>query len=280
MSEKTKISSYDLNEQPEKEQDQEQDQKYIAPPPNSGCQNICELKFGLKDYEDEITEYYKRLVTATKKGLPKSSVQHWREPLKVIDPYANIRIYEDPEIALAGNAHCHLPLWQPSIFETLVLNEVNILGTVLTVLIENASNPNLAAITRKLNNLYRNKFSNDRTSYLKAIIDGPAIRTGLKDQAQHCLDRTEFAETLFCDRGSIIIARWLLEKYYDSPEFWTNKAGELVGAVDKMVIPEEYSVTGSRVVFRSMGIKKISYKSSFSTGIKFKKKDNKEEENE
>jgi hypothetical protein len=258
-------------------------QQYEAPSPNDGVTNIGGLKFGMKDYSEEMDLYYIEVSKAIKSGKDRKSVKHWRDKVSSVDPYAMIRICEDPVIALKGIAYRHLPLWEPQLFESMLMQESKILGVVLTVLIANQQHPDISSVTRKLNVFYRNVFSKASLLYFESIINSKEIRSGIIEEAKYCISRTEFSEQLFCDKGSIIVARWLLEMCCTTPEYWTNKAAEITKAVDGINIPDRFSVTGNRFVFSGRSSKfsdsdKGLYSGGFETGIKFKSKKPKIEE--
>jgi len=237
---------------------------YRCPPPNDGAQSVSDLKFGISDYEHEIMAY-------NKKKLKDKSTPHWRELLRGTDPYALIYIYEDPEIK---DRFCHTPLWNPSLFQEMILNSVEILASVLSVarhgFISSPTDRRIFAVTRKIKLFYRQEFEPANIEYLKSVAE--CITSGKKEEAEYCISRSGFAKDLFHDQGAIIVARWLLEMSCTAPEFWINKAKKISENLVDEEIPGQISTTGKTFVFKGVTTGQSEIKEmKQNTGIRFKK---------
>lgn len=246
---------------------------YVAPPPNDYCISLSELKFGRRDYEEDMHEHERKIsVMAQKVGQKKAreTIGDWRDAISN-DRYAMMLICEDPKFWMDGTSFKTPFPWNPNEFQNILLNDAVILEIVMLAATA-AKNPDISAIMQKVERKFKKDFMPITTKHWEET---------KCDLSEYYLDKMKFFETMFIRSGSIITARFLLGLYFMIPEYWTDKAHLLTGVIDKIHIPKQYSKTGSNFILKPkegkvvITVDGISKGSSGLTGVVFKKrKDN------
>lgn len=226
---------------------------YQSPPPNTGAQNLTELKIGKQDYEPLMDKYSRKISEDAKRiGYKAAAAKHgsWRQEVAKTDPFAMMLIYNDPKIVEAGKSHYHLPMWFPEIAQEIILMDPAIMSNVMIAVSKSVKNPPTGGLVGKLNVAFRNSIIPECERRFKEIGSREVTRSGIKEESEYCLSRLDYAIYHFKRYASAIVARWLFELSFSAPEFWLALAGKLNEFTDAINIPDKYSKTGQRFILK------------------------------
>lgn len=165
--------------------------EFEASPPNDGVDKIDSLRFGLRSYEREITEWHKE--RRKNKNTP-----DWRESLSPKDPFADILIVMDREEWIKGNKG--VVLWDGWRYENLLMQCPEVITAIIATQAEGYTDNAFRQLRKELKNLF------------------------LRELYQDC-DEPDKAFDVFSD-ATQIIAEWCLEKYCEDPVYWGEIAAQ------------------------------------------------------
>lgn len=215
---------------------------YKAPPPNTDADNVCDLRFGRKDYEEYADAWIKknrRLIDKyfrdKRKGL-NVKYPDWRRSLNPPDPYAMRLIFYDPD--KIGKV-----LFDPHLLEYVIYLDVDLFNSLIKFSRKTLSEDLIAGISRYITNLFNGKYK--RILFLEeetSIYRQP----GFVDLDYRSSWSRAFQ--IFESYGSIIIARWCLEKFSSDNNIWIDMMHELVNGKTldalNVNVSKNVSVTG------------------------------------
>ena len=249
-----------------------EDLPYVAPPPNEYAIRLSELKFGTRSYEKEMLEYDKALSMKSQEvgyKKAKSIITPWRETVN--DKLAMIPINEDPEVFKKGESYKTPPPWDADVFQDILLGDINILGK--TILCSSIKKPDLSTLMIEIDRKFKREMIPWMENYWKV---------NQCEMSDYYLNRIEQYKSMFRNRSSIIIARFLVGLYYIIPDYWIERGTELTQVLDSIHVPDNYSKTGKKFVLKGgskdkddnlkIRVDGVSSSSGKFAGIKFKKR--------
>lgn len=194
---------------------------YKAPPPNDGVDNICDLRFGRKDYEEYADEWirkHRKLLDKYFKDKRKGvacKYPDWRLSLSPPDPYAMRLIFKNPS---DGSI-----MFDPHLLEYVIYLDSDLFNSLIKFSRKKNLNELIPGISRHITNLFIGKYK--RILFLEeesSIYRQPSFVD---------LDyKTNWDKTfqIFETHGSIVVARWCLEKFLSDDNIWIDRMHELI----------------------------------------------------
>jgi hypothetical protein len=214
---------------------------YSAPPPNEGVDSIAELRFGRKDYEeyaDEWIKEHRKLIDKyfkdKRKGL-NVKYPDWRNSLNPPDPYAMKLIFHDPK--KFGSV-----LFDPYLLEYVIYLDVDLFNSLIKYS-RIKTDELIPGISRHITNLFIGKYK--RILFLEEESSIYRQKSFIDLDYKSSWSR---AFQIFETHGSIIVARWCLEKFLSDDNIWIDRMHELMNGNNisslNVNVSKNVSITG------------------------------------
>lgn len=160
---------------------------------------------------------------------------------------ALIDINEDPDLIVAGESAGCAPLWDAFALEEIVLNDKLAMGLAM-VACDNLTQLNTRDLILRLGTLFRTRLHDVMMQQWDETLDIALLSKGQKEDIRRCMTSWDKAKMLFQNYGASIVANWLIELQFESPEYWIPHIAGISEMFPDADLPEGYSITGAQFI--------------------------------